>query len=165
VGEKAAVPDTITHLALGYLVSDLRGYDKAVFLLGSVLPDAKVLSYLLAPFLADQTRYAMFFAFETPVVSIPLALVVSCLFRGRMKVFVYTFYAILLHLGLDLLQYKFGGGIALTYPASTARFSAGLFWQDSWAVTVVAVAAVGILIAYRRAHKQLGAQGRLGHLS
>ena len=162
MGEENAVPDAITHLAVGFIASDLRGYDKAVFLLGSMLPDAKVLSSLLAPFLADQARYALFYAFDAPVVSIPLALVVSSLFRDRMKVFVYTLYAILLHLGLDLVQYKFGGGVALFHPASPARFSAGLFWQDSWIPTVVAVMAVVILVWYRRTHGQPGAGGRPG---
>lgn len=152
------MPDTITHLALGYIVSDLRAYDKAVFLLGSVLPDAKMVSYLLSPFLADQARYALFYAFDAPVISIPLALVVSSLFRDRMKVFVYTLYAILLHLGLDLLQYRFGGGVALIYPASPARFSAGLFWQDNLLVTVTAALAFVILLGYRRVRRRPGAR-------
>ena len=147
------MPDLLTHLALGYVVSDLRGYDKAIFLLGSVLPDAKILSLLVAPFVADRTANALFYAFDAPVIVIPLALMFSVFFRSRRTAALHLSYAMLLHLSLDFLQYRFGGGIPLLYPFVEDRFSAGLFWQDNYYVTVVAVlAAVGVLV-YRRMAK------------
>lgn len=144
------MPDLITHLIAGYIVSDLKGYDKAVFLLGSVLPDAKIVSYLLAPFLTDQTTQAIFCIFDAPVVFIPLALLFSAFFRGRRTVFVCLSYAVLLHLGLDFLQYKFGGGVLLFYPPIAERYSLGLFWQDNYYLTIAVVTAFIGLLIYRR---------------
>jgi hypothetical protein len=144
------LPDPITHLALGYIVSDLRGYEKAVFLMGSLLPDVKILSRLVAPFLADNTSAALFYAFDAPITFIPLALMASAFFRSRRQVFTYVSYAILLHLGLDFLQYQFGGGILPLFPAVAQRFSAGLFWPDDYYVTALALGGLCALLIYRR---------------
>ncbi len=144
------MPDLITHLGAGYILADLRGYDKAIFLLGSILPDLKMLYRLLEPFVPDQVSYGIFYAFDAPIIFIPLALFFSLFFRERANAFKFLAYGVLIHIGLDGLQYKFGGGIPLFYPFSFERYSLGLFWQNNYLVTVISAISVLALITYKK---------------
>jgi membrane-bound metal-dependent hydrolase YbcI (DUF457 family) len=144
------MPDLLTHIMAGYMVSDIRGYDKALFLLGSVLPDAKITYRLFEPFMSDQMSYSFFYVFDTPIVFLPLALMLSVFFNDRIEAFKCFSLAVLLHLALDSLQYKFGGGVPLLYPLSFQRFSLGLFWQDQYYLVVLAFLILISLVGIRK---------------
>ena len=144
------LPDLMAHLAVGYLASDILSSDKALVLLGSILPDIKIASFLLAPLLDDATRGALFFAFDSPVIFLPLALIGSALFANRRMAFGCLSLGVLLHLALDSMQYKFAGGIVPFFPLVTNRYSLGIFWQDDYTITVALAAILVAYLAFRR---------------
>ncbi len=139
------LPDLVAHLAIGYLASDMLRLDKALMLLGSVLPDIKIASFLVAPLVDDSTAGALFYAFDSPAIFLPLALIGSAFFTNRRMAFRCFSIGILLHLALDSMQYKFGGGVLPLFPPLAERYSLGIFWQDDYTVTV---ALVTILVAH-----------------
>lgn len=144
------LPDLIAHLAVGYLASGILRSDKALVLLGSILPDIKIASFLLAPLMDDATRGAMFYALDAPVIFLPLALIGSAFFANRKMAFGCLSLGILLHLALDSMQYKFGGGILPLFPLDVKRYSLGFFWQDDYTITVALVTIVAAYLAFRR---------------
>lgn len=150
------MPDLVTHLSVAYFVSKIPRVTKwaGIVYLGSALPDLATRPiYVIFP-----STFHFVSPMHTPLVLIPLCLLVSFLFdqTHRGAVFVVLLVASYLHLLLDVLQTHDTRGYAWFFPFSDRSFEIGLFPQDGsvYAVPFLLAAILTVELISRRTRRR-----------
>lgn len=159
------MPDLITHgcsaLLLGFaLVGRRRASALPLFVAGTLLPD--VLARVPAIIFGEVNSKiqplppGLIYGWDPmhqPVGMALVSVILACLMppEGRLRAFCVLLAGMLLHLGLDLLQFHEGAGHMLLFPFSDRTWEIGLIGSEDSVFVAIPLAALTALVArYRR---------------
>ena len=143
------MPDWVVHLGFAYVMARLiKMRDLKLFFLGSLVPDiSRIGLYFASFFHLNQISSHLYFApFHTPFVAALVACLISSFSKNFKKCFFLIFLGAILHLALDLTQYRVGNGVLLFYPFSFRQFYFSLFWSGDNVSIFLRILAIGVLL-------------------
>jgi len=141
------MPNWLVHLAVAWIIVEifnLRRY-RTVFLLGSVLPDAKMFAMLLSPVIGITNSYALALPVHTPFGTTLAAVFAAALFNEKFKkIFILLLLGSITHFALDATMYPYYGvgHYLLLYPFSWTQFGISMYYLTEYLTPVVVVLAV-----------------------
>ena len=143
------MPDWLVHLGFAYVMARLiKLRDLKLFFLGSLLPDVSrvALYFTDLAHLDPVSSHLYFMPFHTPFMAALVSSVISLFSQNFKKCFFLIFLGAILHLALDLTQYRMGNGVLLFYPFSFRQFYFSLFWSGDNVSIFLRVLAIGVLV-------------------
>ncbi len=143
------MPDWIVHLGFAYVMARLiKMRDLKLFFLGSLVPDIpRIGLYFTSFFHLNQIgSHSYFVPFHTPLMAALVALTISLFSEDFKKCFSLIFLGTILHLLLDVTQYRIGSGVLLFYPFSFRQFHLNLFWSGDNISIFLRILAIGVLL-------------------
>jgi len=144
------VPDWLTHVVIGLLLTELFSVKKkSVVLLGAILPDILpkiILLQLLVPLPIFNNKVLE--AAHVPFIFFLGSMIAATLFRYRYwKIVWWLNLGALSHFLSDALLRHFGeGGVQLLYPLTSQKYTLNLLWQDQTYLLLVPVLLLYLLI-------------------
>jgi hypothetical protein len=145
------MPDLLTHLGTSYAaLRGTAGRDRlGAILLGGFLPDLAWIARRAIEGLTDADPVALsawLIPWHTPFVMLFVTAAAAAFARRPWSTFGILFAAVLVHHAFDAAQTRYGSGVLWLYPASLRETSWGLFWPESAANHLLAVASLFLLL-------------------
>jgi hypothetical protein len=141
------MPNWLVHLAVAWIIVEIFNLKKyrGVFLLGSVLPDAKTFAMALTPLAGITKAYALAIPVHTPIGTSLLAAFTAALFNEKFKkIFILLLLGSATHFALDITMYPYygAGHYLLLYPFSWTQFGIPLYYLTEYLTPIVVIFAI-----------------------